>query len=356
MSEKTEAPTGKKISDARNEGQVVRSQELNTAAALMMAIWLITNPGRQLAQVLQDTLIASLSLIPTAADTNALTALLVDDVKALIMPVGMILLGMMVTGVVVSLGQTGLIWSNKKLGFHFDRLNPLTGIKRLFSMNGLVELVKATAKLLLVGWMAYSFLASHIQDFLMLAHLEYRVAMISWAGLAASLAWRVAGAYLVIALIDYAYQRWQWMKNMRMSKEEVKEEFKSSEGDPAIRARMRAFGRRMMRQRMMANVPKADVIITNPTHLAIAIQYDANAMAAPKVIAKGADHIAFKIIEIARAANVPVVQNIPVARALYRTVEIDEQIPPEMYAALAEVLAYVYRQRHPIPAGAESAL
>jgi flagellar biosynthetic protein FlhB len=157
------------------------------------------------------------------------------------------------------------------------------------------------------------------------------------------LASRVGVAYLFLALADFIYQRWNHTRGLKMTKDEVKEEFKSQEGNPMLKSQIRQQGRRMARMRMMANVPKANVVITNPTHLAVAIQYDHDNMVAPKVVAKGANLVAFRIADIARANNIPVVQNIPVARAIYGSVEIDQEIPPELYAAIAEILVYVYR-------------
>jgi flagellar biosynthetic protein FlhB len=254
-----------------------------------------------------------------------------------------------VTGVAVNFAQTGLLWASKRIGFDFTRLNPLTGLKRIFSLQGLVEMFKALLKLLIVGWMAYSFLRDHATDMLTLGQTDLSSALLHWTELATALGMRVGLAYFALALADYAYQRWQYMKNLRMTKEEVKEDFKRSEGDPFIRARIRAQQRRMVRMRMMANVPKADVVITNPTHLAVAVQYNAQEMRAPKVLAKGAHHAAERIVEIARSHKIPVVQNIPVARALYHAVDIDQEIPPELYVALAEVLAYVYKLRGKVP-------
>jgi flagellar biosynthesis protein FlhB len=243
------------------------------------------------------------------------------------------------------MAQTGLLWASKRVGFHFDRLNPLKGLKRMFSSQGLVELIKALFKLLVVGWVAYSFLKSRAMDVLLLGQMDLVSAVGSWTSLGISLAMRVGAAYLTLALIDYAYQRYTVTKSLRMTKEEVKEDMKSSEGDPFIKARIRGQMRRMARMRMMQQVPKADVIITNPTHLAVAVRYNAQDMAAPVVVAKGADRVAERIKEIGRENRVPIVENKPVARALYGAVDIDQEIPPELYVALAEVLAYVYRMR-----------
>jgi flagellar biosynthetic protein FlhB len=200
-----------------------------------------------------------------------------------------------------------------------------------------------------VGLVAYGFLRSNVSSILVMIQTDFRSAIEGWAGLAMSLIFRVGATYLALALADYAYQRWQYMRSVRMSKEEVKEEMKQSEGDPILKGRIRQQQRRMARMRMMASVPKADVVITNPTHFAVAIQYDQMMMPAPKVLAKGAHLIAQRIVEIARENEIPVVQNVPLARALYRTVEIDQEIPPDLYMAMAEVLAYVYKMKGKMP-------
>jgi flagellar biosynthetic protein FlhB len=194
-----------------------------------------------------------------------------------------------------------------------------------------------------VVWVAYSFLRARVPELLGLNQTDFLAALKEWATLALSLALRVGGAYLVVAFTDYGYQRWQYLRSLRMSKQEIKEEIKQQEGDPVIRGRIRSQQRRMTRHRMMANVPKADVVITNPTHLAIAIQYEADEMKAPKVLAKGAHHTAERIVALARQHGIPVIQDIPVARALYRHVEIDQEIPAALYAAVAQILAYVFR-------------
>jgi flagellar biosynthetic protein FlhB len=254
-----------------------------------------------------------------------------------------VILGLMLIGVVLSVAQTGLLWASKRPFFDFSRVNPLSGLKRMFSMTGLMELVKSLAKLIVVAWVAYSYLNSNISQLVVLSQMDLMAGLAAWSNLAFGMVWQVGGAYLVIAIADYIWQRRQFMNQMKMSKEEVKEEYKQSEGDPYIKARVRAMQRQVSRQRMMAAVPRAEVVITNPIHLAVAIGYDADKMMAPKVLAKGAHFMAQKIVEIAKTNQVSVVQNVPLARAMYKSVEVDQEIPPELYMAMAEVMAYVYR-------------
>jgi flagellar biosynthetic protein FlhB len=346
VSDKTEAPTGRRVSEARNQGQVARSQELNVAVALLLGIWLVTGPGKNLGSALKGLVIDAITGLPTTELTGAwLRQRVVTDLWLVAPGLGLIVLGMLATGLTVTVGQTGFLWASKRIGFDFSRLNLLNGLKRLFSGQGLLELFKALLKLTVVGWISYSFLKTRLIVLLGLSQTNLVAALQTWGELAVALALRVSSAYFVLAVVDYAYQRWQITRNLRMTKQEVKEDMKRSEGDPMLRGRIRGQQRRMARMRMMSNVPKADVIITNPTHLAIAIQYDPETMRAPKVLAKGAHRIAARIVEIARANSVPVMQNIPLARAIYPVVEIDQEIPPELYMAMAEVLAYVFKLR-----------
>jgi len=346
VSERTESPTGRRIGEARSEGRVARSQELNAAMAMLVGILLIRGPGQGLVDVFRSQIAYSLTALPSGDFTEAsLRSILSANLTPVIPTLGLILFGLMVTGVVVTVSQTGLLWASKKVGFDFSRLNPLPGLKRIFSGQGLIELLRALLKLGLVSWVVYGFLRSQVSQILDLGKMDLISGMQSFITLAGNLAMRVAEAYLFLAIADYVFQRWQYNKSMKMTKDEVKEEMKQTEGDPVYKNRIRSQQRRIARMRMMANVKKADVVIVNPTHLAVAIQYDPQTMAAPRVLAKGAHLMAQRIVALARSSNIPVIQNIPLARAIYKTVEIDQEIPPELYIAMAEVLSYVYKSR-----------
>ena len=346
MAEKTEAPTPRRLSEARKEGMVARSQELNAAAALLIGAWLITGPGKKLFTDLQLLIINAVTNLPSAnISTTWFTDQFKKDLSQVSNGVGIIIFGMLLTGVTISLSQTGFLWAQKKIGFDLNRLNPLNGFKRFLSPQGLVEWFKALIKLAVISWVAYTFLRGQITHILGLGQVDFIAAMGEWAKIATALAMRIGGSYMVLALADYAYQRWQYKHSLMMTKEEVKEDMKRSEGDPLLKSRIRGQQRRIARLRMMANVHKADVVITNPTHLAVAIQYDPQSMSAPKVLAKGAYLLAERIIELAKSNHIPVIQNIPLARALYRVVNIDQEIPSELYLAIAEVLAHVYALR-----------
>ncbi|PWH18086.1 MAG: flagellar biosynthesis protein FlhB [Anaerolineae bacterium] len=355
MPEKTEPPTSRKIQEARKEGMVALSQELNAAAAMLIGVWLLSSPGKKVIAELQAMIVETVTSLPSGEVSSVwFTQRIINDLLRVGKDLLLIILGLGLVGVSITLVQTNFLWSSKRITFNLSRLNPLNGFKRLFSLQGLVEWIKALLKLSLIGWVVYAYLRNQLSPLLHLTDLDFNSAVTVWGDIAIQLALRVGAAFLILAFADYAYQRWTYRRSLMMTKEEVKEEMKRSEGDPMIKNRIRGQMRKMLRSIMMANVPKADVIITNPTHLAIAIRYDPETMNAPVVVAKGAYLIAQRIVQIAIANHIPVIQNIPLARALYKTVEIDQEIPPELYVAMAEVLAHVYALRQKVPAAVAS--
>jgi flagellar biosynthetic protein FlhB len=258
--------------------------------------------------------------------------------------VGPIVLGIMLVGVVSNVGQFGFLLSGHAIEPQLSRVNPLDGFKRIFSMRTLVELAKTVAKVAIVGFFAWQALQDKGPLLVSLADMQAGAAGYAVSGAVMEVVWKVAAAFVVIALADFIYQRWFYERSLRMSKEEIKEEMKQSEGNPHIRARLRQRARALARQRMMQQVPTADVVITNPTHFAVAIKYESG-MEAPKVIAKGERLIAQQIKKIAREHNVPTVENKPLAQALFKACQVGQSVPPELYKAVAEVLAFVYRMR-----------
>jgi flagellar biosynthetic protein FlhB len=346
MSEKTEAPTPRRLAEARERGQIARSVELNAAAALIGAIWLLQGPGKAMAGNLGDVIRATIHSLSMDELTSAsLRTLLANSLLLFISPFGQIILGMMMIGLTVSLAQTRFAWASKRPFFDFGRLNPISGFKRIFSPQGLVEMLKSLLKLLVVGWPVYSYITSNMEGVIKLANMDLASGISTFNKIAVDIMWRVAGAYIVLAVADYIYQVWNHRRGLRMSKQDVMEEFKRTEGDPLLRGRIRAQQRRIARMRMMAKVPTADVVVTNPTHFAIAVKYEQEKMDAPLVVAKGSFELAQRIVELARENKVPVVENVPLARALYQHVEVDGEVPPDLYVLMAEVLAFVYRQR-----------
>lgn len=347
MADKTEAPTSGRIREARDRGQVARSMELNAAVTLVASIWLLTGIGRNMVSGLGDLMRYTVSNLQTAELTDlVLRQLLYRDFSFFIVPFFELILALMIIGVMTTMLQTNFLWASKRPFFDGSRLNPINGFKRIFSKQGIVEVLKSLLKLLLVGWPVYTFLMANFTNIIEMIQMPLDQEINRWVNLGTSLMWRVAGSYILLAAADYAYQRWNYTRQLRMSKQEVVDDLKKSEGDPFLRGRIRQQQRRMAQSRMMSKVPKADVIITNPTHFAVAIMYDSNKMEAPVVVAKGAFNVAQRIVEIAKENKVPVVQNVPLARAMYKMVDIDQPIPPEMYVAMAEVLAYVYRLKN----------
>ncbi len=343
MANKTEAPTPRRLEEARKEGQVVHSRELTTATVLLMAALLLRGPGTTLGGGFQQMMRITLTELPSADLTAEwLRNRIVVLGGLLVSPLLLFLFGLLLSGIVVTVGQTNFLWAGKKIGFDFKRINPLEGFKRIFSRHGLIELLRSLLKIAWVSWAAYGFLKKNYLELLTFPETDLLSSIGRFSQLSISLILRIGAMYLVLAIADYAYQRWDLYQNLRMSKEEIKQEIKRSEGDPFLKSRVRNMQRQLARGRMMANVPKATVVVTNPTHLAIAIEYE-EGMRAPKVLAKGPYRVAERIVAIARENRIPVVQNIPVALAIYKTIEIGQEITPDLYLAMAEILAYVYK-------------
>jgi flagellar biosynthetic protein FlhB len=245
----------------------------------------------------------------------------------------------------VNVFQTkGLLISTEALQFNFSKLNPLTGLKRWVSLRSLIDLVKSIFKIGIVSYTVYSVLDTEAPLLATLSQVEIVESAKILGNLALRIIYRVGGIMLGLSILDYSYQQWQHRKDLRMTKQQVKEEHKQSEGNPQVKARIRSLQRAMARQRMMANVPKATVVITNPSHYAVALEYHSK-MEAPKVVAKGVDFLAKQIRTVAKANGVPIHQNPPLARALYSQVKVDESIPMDLYKAVARVLAYIFQQK-----------
>ncbi len=349
MSDRTEKPTAQRLREARREGRVPRSVEVNTAVLMMVSALLLQGPGR--------TMVTNLKWIMTDLIVNLSTVELtfawferkmIDIVLSLTPSIAMMILVILLTGVAVTMAQTGFLWASKNIGFKFERVNPINGFKRIFSPRGLIELARALLKLLVVGWVAYGFLRTRAFEVENLLQTDLSSGISNFMAMAISLALRIGAAYIVLAAADYAYQRYDFMKNMKMTKEEIKEEYKRSEGDPVYKSRIRNQQRQMARRRMMASVPEATVVVTNPTHIAVALKYESG-MNAPKVVAKGAHKVAERIKAIAKENNVPVIENKPLARSMYKIMDLDQEISPEFYLAVAEILSTVYRMQGRTP-------
>jgi flagellar biosynthetic protein FlhB len=343
--ERTEAATPRRLKELRDKGRVVRSADLIMAGGLMAGFLVLQSFGGAAAAELRGDMERQFSTLMRADFTDATLADLWLGVGMLFFRVTAPLIALTVVGAVLNVGQTGLAINGRGLTPQFSRMNPLEAAKRIFSLHGLVELGKTLLKAGLVAFVLYHVTVESIPALAALAAADLRTTGPQLAALTMRLGMISAAALLALGVLDYGYQRWDFIRSSRMSKDEIREEFKQTEGDPKIKGRIRQLQRKLATRRMMQDVPKADVVVTNPTHLAVALAYRAGEMGAPRVVAKGADAVAQRIKEIAREHDVPVLENKPLARALYASVEIGTEIPIELFQAVAEVLAYIYALR-----------
>lgn len=349
--EKTEPASDRKREEARRKGNVARSVELNSAFVLLFGLLILYSAGSALVAGLGGVARTMFSIagdLPVTMETvHHLAGGGAIRVGLLLAP---IILGIMLIGLSASYLQVGFVYSPEALRPSAAKLNPLNGIKKvMISRRSLMELGKSLIKVLVVGLVAYSGIQDVILEAPSLVESDPEGLMGFLGSAAFSLSLKTGLAFMVLAVIDFFYQRFEHERNLRMSKEEVKEETKTMEGDPLVKSRVRSIQRRIAYRRMMQDVPRADVVVTNPTHLAVALQYDADDMRAPTVVAKGADLIALKIKEIALAHAVPVVEDKPLAQALFRSVDVGQEIPEKLFQAVAQLLAYIYRLKHSSP-------
>jgi len=323
---------------------VVMSRELTSAVIILVSVWGFKSLGPALLRGMKEAMVTYFSAISKGPMTETTFSTLMRegmwDVLLIISP--MLLLTAFVGSLSV-VAQHGLLWSVTPIMPDWSRIDPLSGFKRLLSIQGLVGLAKTFLKFLVVGWVAYRVIQAELPEILVMTQIAPE-SVFSLAGGALTQLFLWSG--LVIAVIgagDFGFQKWEHERKLRMSKQEIKEEQKTTEGSPQVRSRIRSLQREMARNRMMADVPGADVVVTNPTHLAVAIRYEADEMNAPRIVAKGSGFVAQKIKEIAKENNIPVMEDKPLARMLYKTVEIGQEVPSEIYRAVAEVLAYVYK-------------
>ncbi|CAJ95053.1 flagellar biosynthesis protein FlhB [Cupriavidus necator] len=345
--EKTEPASPRRLEKAREEGQVVRSRELATFVMLIAGVTGLWTLGGHLGRSLNQVMQGALRFEPaTAFDTSRMLsrfAMMVWDSLLAFLPL-LFLFGVAALAAPLLLG--GWVFSGKSFAPQFSRLSPLAGLGRMFSAHSLVELLKAVAKSLLVGSVGAWVLWRRLPEAIALMNAPVQEALLHMVDLVMYCCLVVSLSLLVVAAIDVPWQYWEFFKKLRMTKEEVKQEFKESEGDPHIKGRIRQQQRAMARRRMMTEVPKADVVVTNPTHFAVALRYEEGRMGAPRVVAKGTGDIAARIRELAAEHRVPLMSAPPLARALHRHVELGQEIPAGLYTAVAEVLAWVYQLKH----------
>lgn len=352
--EKTEAATPKRRDEERNKGNIPKSADLSAAVMVSIGVACLSVYSKQILSLLQTMLVDTFTnLRPQDINTDDVLVILKPYFTVLAQITLPFLLVLMVVGIIVVRMQVGHVVAWEKLKFDLNNISPskaLNNAKNMFnpaSVRNMVEFVKSLLKVLIVFACGYSIINGRKDELYALlgANIETSFAVIG--SILTQMLFNICMAMLVIGFIDKKYQTYEYEKSIKMTKTEVQDEAKNADGDPKVKAKIRSIGMKMMREKMMANVAQASVVVTNPTHYAIALKYDKLTTPAPKVVGKGVDFIAFKIREIAQNNNIPIVENPPLARALYKLVPIDGIIPQEMYVAVAEVLAYVYNKDKP---------
>lgn len=351
--EKTEPATDKKLRDARDEGKVAKSKEL-TAAFDLIVLFLVL---KVFMSFVGEKLLGFFSYIynrmpdflnETQKDMSSVTVRnFMNDIilQFLLTCLPFFIFGVVVT-ILVSIVQVGWKVTTKPMAPKLDKFNPINGFKRIFSKDAIFELIKSVLKIGVILYMAYSSIKSHQNDIFILYELPLKRSVALVGDIIINTGLKISIVYLIVGIVDYIYNKHKFNEDMKMTKQEVKDEFKNTEGDPAIKGQQRKRMQEASQRRMMQDVPKADVVITNPTHFAVAIKYDADTNQAPVVTAKGQDYVAMKIKEIARDNNIRIVENKPLARMLFHNVELGAEIPPELYQSVAEILAMIYKENH----------
>ncbi len=342
-SSKTEPATPKRRQEARAKGQVARSNDLSAVLILMGVVLFFRYYLPNMIKFFSDMFILVLSNLGDDFTDGGLSAYTLPLVIGIMKVLGPVLLVVVLLAIGVNILQVGILFSGQALTPKLERLNPIEGVKRLFSMRMIFLALVNVFKVSVVVYIVYKAIKSDLPYYALFMDMPVRQAMALAGMVLYRLSVKLIGALFVIAVVDYAYNKWEYERNLMMSKEEVKEEYKQMEGDPHVKARIKRIQRELARQRMMKDVETADVVITNPTHYAVALRYDPAKDSAPVLVAKGMRLIAEKIKEVASLNGVPIIENPPLARAIYKTVEVGESIPAKLYRAVAEVLAYVYK-------------
>ena len=341
--DKTEPASPKKKEDARNKGDIAKSRELSSTAILTAGILYMFFNANGMVITLGNNIRKSFLQIPDIISDKEFASVIISGVLTdFLILLAPILIVLMIVSILTNLLQTGIIFSVEPLTPKASKIDPIKGFGKVFSKRSLVELAKSILKIAIVGWVAFSALKDDMSHMIPLLYQENAQIFAQLGELTFRVLVKCCCVIMVLAILDFIYQKWEHKQNLKMTKQEVKDEFKQSEGDPMVKSRIRSIQREMARRRMMEEVPKADVIITNPTHLSIALKYKQDeGMKAPVIVAKGANNIAFKIREIASRHNIPLMENKPLAQNLYK-LELGTEIPPQFYQTVAEILAYVY--------------
>ncbi|MGM9974662.1 MAG: fused FliR family export protein/FlhB family type III secretion system protein [Clostridiaceae bacterium] len=342
--EKTEDATPRKKQEARKKGQVAKSKEMNQALTLLACTLLLAGFSGFVSGSLRDTFIHFISIdFTTGLDFRFLQKNLITVLGRIAIALLPIVIPIMVMGVFANFVQTGFIFSTKALKPEFSKINPISGFKRMFSQKTAIELIKNLAIVAIIAYSGYGYLKDNFTKILTVGDLYLPSLILQIKELFLGIFLKVVLILIVIAIFDFVYQRFSFNKELKMTKQEVKEEYKQDEGDPQLKSKIKQKQREFATRRMMQAIPEATVIVTNPTHFAVALKYTDNTNSAPKVVAKGADYLAMKIKEAAKKNNIPIVENRPLARKLYDEVSIDDEIPPELYKGVAEILAAIYK-------------
>jgi len=342
--EKTEQPTPKKRQELKEKGEVAKSKELPSVAVLLAALISLSLFGSFMYNHIQIIMKGAFSL-SSINNFNAPEFLKFAQniIGRFIILLSPLFAAIFITAILSNVMQVGFILSGESITPKLSKIDPIKGFGRLFSKQAFMEFIKSLLKLTIVGGIAYLTIKSEMTNFALLSDMELNSIFVYILKIFFKIFIRCSLAMIILVVIDYAFQRWEFENRIKMTKQEVKDEFKKSEGDPLIKSRIKSIQMEMARKRMMQDVPEADVVITNPTHFAVALKYDSSTMNAPKVIAKGTRKIAEKIKDVASKHGVPILENKELARNLYSLVEVGQEIPPALYQTIAELLAYVYR-------------
>ena len=350
--ERTEKATPRKRSEARKKGQVGKSREIPSVAVLLAGLSTLYVFGAymysHITSLMQDTFSMIKSPSLDLSESLTLGNIVVERFIVMLLP---LMIAVFVTALLSNILQVGWLFSWEAVTPKLSKLDPIKGVQKLLSKQTLMELFKSLAKLAFVGVIAYLTVKGEVDRLPSLAHMEVQAILLYILKIAFKIFVRVCMAMIVLAVLDYAFQKWQFEQQLKMTKQEVKEEFRRAEGDPLVKSRIKSIQYEVAKRRMMQEVPKADVVVTNPVHLAVALCYESAEMSAPRVLAKGAGGTAERIKILAREHHIPIVENRELARSLYKMVEIGNEVPSTLYQAVAEVLAYVYQLRGKVVRG-----
>lgn len=350
---KTEEATPKKKRDARAQGNVFQSRDLSSSLGLIIMVIFIILYAPVLYNLVENAMKSYLGSLGAVSDLTIDSVMLIakDAAVRFFMMAMPFLLVVSLFAVVFTGAQTRFLFTMNALSPSFDKLNPIKGIGNLISLQSIVELIKSLLKVIIIGWVIYKEISEQMPYIMELMMVDLSDALI-WCGQTfVSILFQVAIILIVVGGFDYAYQRWKYSEDLKMSKEDVKQEHKNQEGSPETKGRIKSQQMKMAHSRMMAAVPGADVIVRNPTHFAVAIKYDRDSKKAPIVIAKGKGFVALRIIEVGEENNISIIENKPLARGLFDAVDVDKEIPQQFFKPVAELLAYIYRMKHGIPKG-----